>query len=99
MRATDVHMSPIFALYSDPKDEVLKSLRSAMAAAPDMAAVDDLGVKHRVWTVSTPKALLGAVEGMKGKGLHRRRAPPVRDGAGVPGRDAEEARREPRRRV
>ncbi|HQU13186.1 MAG TPA: DUF1015 domain-containing protein, partial [Thermodesulfobacteriota bacterium] len=67
MRVTDVHMSPIFALYSDPKDEVLKSLRQAMATAPDMAAVDDLGVKHRVWTVSTPKALLGAVEGMKGK--------------------------------
>src|SRR5512135_230895 len=69
MRATDVHMSPIFGLYSDPKDEVLKSLRSAMAAAPDMAAIDDLGVKHRVWTVSTPEALLGAVEGMKGKGV------------------------------
>jgi len=69
MRVTDVHMSPIFSLYSDPRDEVLKSLRSAMAAAPDMAAVDDLGVKHRIWTVSTPKALLGAVEGMKGKGV------------------------------
>ena len=69
MRATDVHMSPIFALYSDPEDEVLSSLRSAMAAAPDMAAVDDLGVKHRVWTVSRPKALLGAVEGMTGKGV------------------------------
>ena len=69
MRVTDVHMSPIFALYSDPKDEVLKSLRAAMAAAPDMAAVDDLGVKHRVWTVSQPKALLGAVEGMVGKGV------------------------------
>jgi uncharacterized protein (DUF1015 family) len=69
MRATDVHMSPIFALYSDPKNEVLKSLRSAMAAAPDMAAVDDLGVQHRVWTVSAPKALLGAVEGMKGRGV------------------------------
>ena len=69
MRATDAHMSPIFALYSDPKDEVLKSLRFAMAGAPDMAAVDDLGVKHRVWTVSQPKALLGAVEGMKGKGV------------------------------
>jgi len=27
-----------------------------MAGAPDMAAVDDLGVKHRVWTVSQPKA-------------------------------------------
>ena len=69
MRVTDVHMSPIFALYSDPEDEVLKSLRSAMAVAPDMAAVDDLGVQHRVWTVSQPKALLGAVEGMKGKGI------------------------------
>jgi len=33
---------PDLRLYSDPKDDVLKSLRSAMAGAPDMAAVDDL---------------------------------------------------------
>ena len=100
MRVTDVHMSPIFALYSDPKDEVLSSLRSAMAAAPDMAAVDDLGVKHRVWTVSAAQGAPGSGRRDEGEGgLHRRRAPPVRDGAGVPRRDAEEARREPRRRV
>jgi uncharacterized protein (DUF1015 family) len=69
MRVTDAHMSPIFGLFSDPPDEVLKSLRSGMAAAPDLSAVDDLGVKHRVWTVTQPKALLGAVEKMEGKGV------------------------------
>ncbi|HEX9204684.1 MAG TPA: DUF1015 domain-containing protein [Candidatus Deferrimicrobiaceae bacterium] len=69
MRVTDAHMSPIFGLFSDPADGVLKSLRSGMAPAPDLAAVDDLGVKHRVWTVSQPKAVLGAIEGMAGKGV------------------------------
>jgi uncharacterized protein (DUF1015 family) len=69
MRVTDAHMSPIFGLFSDPADGVLKSLRSGMAPAPDLAAVDDLGVKHRVWTVAQPKAVLGAIEGMAGKGV------------------------------
>lgn len=69
MRVTDAHMSPIFGLYSDPEDAVLRSLRSAMTSAPDLAAVDDLGVKHRVWTVTQPKAILGAVEAMAAKGV------------------------------
>jgi uncharacterized protein (DUF1015 family) len=69
MRATDAHMSPIFGLFSDPGDAVLKSLRAGMAGAPDMAAVDDLGVKHRVWTVSEPRALEGAMEKMADKGV------------------------------
>ncbi len=69
MRATDAHMSPIFGLFSDPSDEVLKSLRAGMAAAPDLAAVDDLGVKHRVWTVSRPEAVRDAAGKMAGKGV------------------------------
>ena len=69
MRVTDAHMSPIFGLYSDPEDAVLKSLRSAMTSAPELAAVDDLGVKHRVWTVTQPKAILGAVEAMAARGV------------------------------
>ncbi len=100
MRVTDAHMSPIFGLYSDPGDEVLKSLRAGMASAPDLAAVDDLGVKHRVWTVTQPKAILRRRGNDGGQGsLHRRRASSVRDGARLPRRDAREARREPGRGV
>jgi uncharacterized protein (DUF1015 family) len=69
MRATDTHMSPIFGLYSDPSDEVLASLRPGMAGAPDLSAVDDLGVKHRVWTVTDPEALRGATAKMADKGV------------------------------
>ena len=69
MRVTDAHMSPIFGLFSDPGNEVLSSLRAGRASAPDLAAVDDLGVKHRVWTVTQPKAILGAVERMADKGV------------------------------
>jgi uncharacterized protein (DUF1015 family) len=69
MRVTDAHMSPIFGLYSDPADEVLKSLRSGMASAADLVAVDDLGVKHRVWTVTQPGALSGAVRKIADKGV------------------------------
>ena len=69
MRVTDAHMSPIFGLYSDPGDTVLKNLRAGMAAAPDLVAVDDLAVKHRIWTVAQPKAILGAVEAMADKGV------------------------------
>ncbi|GAB4237304.1 MAG: DUF1015 domain-containing protein [Deltaproteobacteria bacterium] len=69
MRATDAHMSPIFGLFSDPADEVLSSLRRGTAAVPDLSATDDLGVKHRVWTVTQPGAVLGAVESMSGKGV------------------------------
>jgi uncharacterized protein (DUF1015 family) len=69
MRTTDAHMSPIFGLFSDPGNEVLNVLRAGMAAAPDLAAVDDLGVRHRVWTVSHPKALHAAIGMMADKGV------------------------------
>ncbi len=69
MQATDAHMSPVFGLFSDPGNEVLGGLRAGMAAAPDLAAVDDLGVRHRVWTVSQPKAIHAAVAKMAGKGV------------------------------
>ena len=56
MRATDANMSPIFGLFSDPADEVLSALRKGLASSPDFAATDDLGIRHRVWTVADPAA-------------------------------------------
>ena len=56
MRVTDANMSPIFGLFSDPKDEVLSVLRKGKAASPDFAATDDLGIRHRVWIVADPAA-------------------------------------------
>lgn len=67
MRATKANTSPIFGLYSDPQDQVLSALRRGLPGPPDMEAVDDLGIAHRVWKVWDPKAVAAAVEGMADK--------------------------------
>ncbi len=67
MRATEANMSPIFGLYSDPRDEVAKALREGLPALPDFSATDDLGVKHRVWRVTDPASLHAAVGKMSDK--------------------------------
>ena len=69
MRATDAHMSPIFGLYSDPGNEVLKGLCAGMSPKPDLEAVDDIGVKHRVWRVADPEAIRIAADRMAGRGV------------------------------
>jgi uncharacterized protein (DUF1015 family) len=67
MRGTDANMSPIFGLFSDPKDEVLSALRKGLPPSPDFAAKDDLGILHRVWTVSDPAAQAAAAKKMEDK--------------------------------
>jgi len=57
MRTTEANMSPIFGLYSDPSDGVAKALRKGTGKQPDFSAVDDLGIKHRVWRVDAAAAL------------------------------------------
>ena len=54
MRVTDANMSPIFGLFSDPGDEVLSVLRTGKPSSPDFVATDDLGIRHRVWTIADP---------------------------------------------
>jgi uncharacterized protein (DUF1015 family) len=67
MRATHAHMSPIFALYSDPSDQVTGALIGKVRRAPDFLATDDLGVKHRVWTVDDPTVLAATAKRMLDK--------------------------------
>ncbi len=67
MRATEANTSPIFGLYSDPADDVLRALRRGNEKAPDLAATDDLGVAHRVWRVADPGVLSEAVRAMADK--------------------------------
>jgi uncharacterized protein (DUF1015 family) len=69
MRATDAHMSPIFGLFSDPANEVATALRAGISASPDLAAADDLGVRHRVWKVSDPKTIECVAAMMADKGV------------------------------
>jgi uncharacterized protein (DUF1015 family) len=67
MRVTDANMSPIFGLFSDPKDEVLAALRKGLSPTPDFVAKDDLGILHRVWTVSDPAVQKAAAKKMADK--------------------------------
>jgi len=67
MRVTDANMSPIFGLYSDPKDEVRTALRKGMAASPDFVATDDLGIRHRVWKVAESAVQKAAARKMADK--------------------------------
>jgi uncharacterized protein (DUF1015 family) len=67
MRATQAHMSPIFALYSDPSDQVAGALIKKARRAPDFLATDGLGVKHRVWTVDDPAVLAATARRMRDK--------------------------------
>jgi uncharacterized protein (DUF1015 family) len=67
MRVTDANMSPIFGLFSDPKNEVLAALRKGMAASPDFDATDDLGIRHRVWKVVDPAVQKAAARRMADK--------------------------------
>lgn len=67
MRATEADTSPIFGLYSDPGDVVLRALRRGMDGRPDLAATDGLGILHRAWKVSDAAALAAAVKAMEDK--------------------------------
>jgi uncharacterized protein (DUF1015 family) len=67
MRVTDANMSPIFGLFSDPENEVLSVLRKGMASSPDFVATDDLGIRHRVWTVADPEVQKEAARKMADK--------------------------------
>ncbi len=67
MRVTDAHMSPIFGLFSDPRDEVLSIVRRGLPSAPHFSARDDLGIMHRVWVVSDPAVQKETAAGMADK--------------------------------
>ncbi len=59
------NLSPIFALYSDPKQETYDLLGAAVAGRPPLEATDHLGVVHRIWPV-TDVGVLSAVAAQMG---------------------------------
>ncbi len=69
MRVTEANMSPIFGLYSDPADEVCGALTARMAKDPSFSAVDDIGVRHRVWVVTDAAAIAKTAALMKARGV------------------------------
>lgn len=66
LKATGMHFSPIFALYSDPQHEIAHLLSSVMAQPPVAVFRDDAGVYHELWRVSDPslvREMQGALRG------------------------------------
>jgi uncharacterized protein (DUF1015 family) len=56
-RATRANISPIFSLYSDPKQAAWQALSPATAHAPWGEVTDADGTLHRLWRVSDPEAI------------------------------------------
>jgi len=51
MKTTRCNLSPVFGLYSDPKDEAGKTLAGSVNRPPDATATLD-GVENRVWIIT-----------------------------------------------
>jgi uncharacterized protein (DUF1015 family) len=51
------NLSQIFTLYDDPRQEVVKILRTAASANPDTDFVDPEGISHSIWRISDPNVL------------------------------------------
>ena len=56
-RATRANISPIFSLYSDPRQAAWAALSPATDQAPWGEVTDSDGTVHRLWRVSDPQAI------------------------------------------
>jgi uncharacterized protein (DUF1015 family) len=75
--ATGFNISPVFGLYPDPQNEVMRILEAAVRQAPPFVAKDHLGVVNRLWlvtdstTISRVISLLGPKPVYIADGHHR----------------------------
>jgi uncharacterized protein (DUF1015 family) len=56
-RATGYNLSPIFGLYPDPDNEVLRSVEAGIKDRTPLESTDHLGVVNRLWPVNYAQAL------------------------------------------
>jgi uncharacterized protein (DUF1015 family) len=65
MRATECNEDMIYTLYTDERFVVNKILEDhSSSRAPEIEVIDDFGVRHRVWSLSEPKAVKKIQEAM-----------------------------------
>ena len=57
MRATNANVSPIFAMFDDPRHRAEAVLDIVAATTPSFEATDDLGDTHRLWPITEPEAV------------------------------------------
>ncbi|HIC91329.1 MAG TPA: DUF1015 domain-containing protein [Syntrophaceae bacterium] len=63
------HFSPVFALYSDPKDNVIATLHSGIKSKPLLEFEDLFHVKHRLWGIQEKGVINDVALQMKDKAL------------------------------
>ncbi len=56
-RATKANLSPIFALYDDPRNTAWRALERQLDGEPFADVTDPDGTRHRLWRVSDPATL------------------------------------------
>lgn len=67
-RATRCNLSPIFGLYTDPRDEVAGALQRSIARDPDVRATAD-GVENLLWIITNAEAIREATRLMNDKAI------------------------------
>ena len=93
LKATRAHFGQIFMLYSDPAGSVEKILYDGTGPA-DAEVTDEYGVLHRIWRVSDPGGHPPAHHRHgRQEADHRRRPPPLRNGAELLQRNTPRRRR------
>ena len=70
MKASSTNMSSIFGLYSDNGKELKPTFDSAKNNTHDACAIDDDGVKHRLWKVSDKKMIDDIGKFMEDKSIY-----------------------------
>ncbi len=70
MKNCHSNFSPIFSLYSDSDNSIMKSLKaSILNKAPDMSFSDTRNQKHRLWKLTDPEVQKHVAKAMKEKRL------------------------------
>jgi uncharacterized protein (DUF1015 family) len=64
-QATGYNLSPIFGLYPDPDQEVIRAVEAGLRDRTPLVARDHLGVEHRLWPVADSAAHTAA-QGLMG---------------------------------
>jgi uncharacterized protein (DUF1015 family) len=55
LRACAANLSPVLALYDDPKGKMAQRLTKTRRTEPDVAFTDEIGEEHRLWLVTDPR--------------------------------------------
>jgi len=70
LRAARANISPIFVLYSDPRESLVKALKKARPSEPVFELTDDQGIRHRLFGVSEGAAMDKITEFLSQKSVY-----------------------------